>query len=625
MRALLFAAVCALALAGCKARTAPAPAPRTPPFDAEAFVRDFQAALPERLAILSVVDALWSKAQERDAEGFLRYVSRDFLAPGTAFPNYCALRGFLTPERLARIHGAPLSIVPNDTRVAGDRGLAMIDLRWTDDAGAEHRALGLQLRFRKEEGAWRVIEALPASGEALAEALGRAPPSPEDPLGGLSVETGSVEVAASGRPVLFADFARAGARPAYFELRNDGATAVESPRLLPDDGVDAFDRASFVRGAVRPEAEEAERALALFQAYTDRRYSYCNGVAEGDYLPEFHDPVKLLASYGYGCCGENATAFIRLLEAAGVRGRRVALGDHVVSEAFWGGAWRMLDADTRLFFARADGAVAGLADLVAEPALVARTLSPSGRTAAGHDGMLAQYADGARHEVDRLPPDEDAHTLRWTLRPGERITYYPLGLGAAYDAPPGPMRTANAVHEVELLPERFEAQKGAYAFENLRPSKEGGGFERIDAARPGAVTVHVDLPYVIVGAFLEADFRGGDVGSLWAEGRSGRTADLWTPLAATPEGEADGALFADFTEKARGLYRYAVRFEARGALRASALRVRTLAQVSPLSLPTLERPLRVLTGPPGASAPAAPGLTLSVGAYPAGEPDAACE
>ena len=136
------------------------------------------------------------------------------------------------------------------------------------------------------------------------------------------------------------------------------------------------------------------------------------------------DPLKLLNVFGWGLCGTNANLMANLFVAAGLDGRCVNLGDHVVPEAFCGGAWRLLDADMRAYHRKRppdESQIASVADCVADPTLITDQQNPSTPYYSA-DRSLAKTAElyKTTHHHHR-PFAEYAHTMDFALRPGEKL------------------------------------------------------------------------------------------------------------------------------------------------------------------------------------------------------------
>jgi hypothetical protein len=89
-----------------------------------------------------------------------------------------------------------------------------------------------------------------------------------------------------------------------------------------------------------------------------------------------HGPVRLLNSLGFGYCDDVASAFALLAAEAGLEARVWTLNGHVVPEVLIDGRWQMYDVDIGVIYHNADGEVAGVEELVANPTLITNPIDP---------------------------------------------------------------------------------------------------------------------------------------------------------------------------------------------------------------------------------------------------------
>lgn len=141
------------------------------------------------------------------------------------------------------------------------------------------------------------------------------------------------------------------------------------------------------------------------------------------------DPFALRHFWGYGLCGDNATAFARLLDAFGVAARKVQLNGHVVSEYLYDGSWHVFDGDQGVFYLRLDNqGTASAEEIRADPFLARRTkiCGPDGamnETSSAFNTSLFEYVEPKqpkpiKHKspVQPLRPE--------TLYPGEKLIFH---------------------------------------------------------------------------------------------------------------------------------------------------------------------------------------------------------
>jgi len=136
------------------------------------------------------------------------------------------------------------------------------------------------------------------------------------------------------------------------------------------------------------------------------------------------DTIKLLNSFGWTICGQNANLIATLWRAAGLDARLVGIDGHRIAEVFYDGAWHLLDGDLKAFHRKHppdEDVIAAVADCVADPTLISRQQNPS-RPYYVSDRAPEKMADLYRVEpAYDVPFDERALTMDFALRPGERL------------------------------------------------------------------------------------------------------------------------------------------------------------------------------------------------------------
>jgi hypothetical protein len=88
-------------------------------------------------------------------------------------------------------------------------------------------------------------------------------------------------------------------------------------------------------------------------------------------------PVRAMNGYGYGVRGHTAAWMKCLWTAAGLPARAQEIWGHTVSEAWWDGAWHMLDGNVKVFYPGRDNrTIASLATLERDKWLIQRCIHP---------------------------------------------------------------------------------------------------------------------------------------------------------------------------------------------------------------------------------------------------------
>ncbi len=150
-------------------------------------------------------------------------------------------------------------------------------------------------------------------------------------------------------------------------MENVGATVVVNPWL--SNGRNDFrslDR--IVARAIEPGMSDAEKARALWWQEVQHRFHL-----EGD-NGELLDPVKVFNVYGYNTCGNDSICLAGLWRKAGLKVAPARLVGHCVTQAFYDGAWHLMDGDMHaIYLLRDNQTVAGEQDLVRDHDLIRRT------------------------------------------------------------------------------------------------------------------------------------------------------------------------------------------------------------------------------------------------------------
>ncbi len=160
--------------------------------------------------------------------------------------------------------------------------------------------------------------------------------------------------------------------------------AVEVPRVLPDGCVDTSSLEGIVKGVVRPEMSDQEKAVALYQWF--RRLVFHHRNMGGDR----RDVLRVVNSYGYNLCGSQTACMLVILKAAGLKARMVAgdagpgYGGHTFYEVFYADKWHCFDTMTSFAVLNRENPpmVASLEEMKADPTLVSKAVEEK-RTVGG--------------------------------------------------------------------------------------------------------------------------------------------------------------------------------------------------------------------------------------------------
>ncbi|KPK85978.1 MAG: hypothetical protein AMJ81_02335 [Phycisphaerae bacterium SM23_33] len=349
-----------------------------------------------------------------------------------------------------------------------------------------------------------------------------------------------------------------------------------------------------------------------------------------------YDPLKLLNCFGWAICGVNANLLAILHKEAGFRDARCAqLKGHAVEEVFYDGAWHLFDGDLQAFHRKRrphQDEIASYHECIADPTLISDQPSPS------QPYYLPDRPAEKMAELYKVSPstrpafDEQAHTMDFVLRPGERLERHAFHEGKwiwfsnftecsrrykhewRFDGPRErfePHRrsgTGRWVYQPQLTADYQDFAAGVMAAEGLHPGKQG-----LTTTRAGKswCVFEFDSPYVFTGTPARYGKRQPRDGCL-VEARIttlGPGASARVQLAVAPEmrwftvwsgrGAYTRRIKLDLTKHVVNSYRYLLRFHfdvpARGACVLQDLRVVSWAMVNPASLGRLVEGANPLT------------------------------
>jgi len=170
----------------------------------------------------------------------------------------------------------------------------------------------------------------------------------------------------------------------------------EQPLVMPAvvmQGDSALNRSSILYP--RRGLKNEEFALSTWQFVSAHSQHYCNAGAPGDQDDYSSEPMRLFDGFGMGCCEQRAFVLAWVWQGAGYRSRLVWMAFHEVPEIFYEGAWHMFDPDHGVYYLQLDNkTVASVADVIANPSLVARVADANGLDPLGFSAqwMADQYA-----------------------------------------------------------------------------------------------------------------------------------------------------------------------------------------------------------------------------------------
>ncbi len=357
-------------------------------------------------------------------------------------------------------------------------------------------------------------------------------------------------------------------------MENVGDTDVIDPWL--SNGRNTFRSiGEIVATTVSPEMSDWEKAIALYYREVNQRFHAHSPDGETS------DVVKVYNIYGYTTCGHDSACMAALWHQAGLRVRPSRQVGHCITQAYYDGAWHVLDADMQcLYLQRDNHTIAGMQEIAHDHDLVKRThtggfLLPDDRALDEWEASLFVYEGDAGGTRDAAAD----HTMDMTLRPGEAITWRwgqltPVKYHGADDI----VALFGQEHADTICNGLWEYRPdlgtdvwraGADIVENVRTTTAGLAAAR---GKTGVIVWTVRSPYVFVGGRLEVGGRGVTFSLSW-------DGETWE--------EVGEDLDAQFPREGPARYRYLLRCELSGAARLKRLRITNDLQMAPLALPAM--------------------------------------
>jgi hypothetical protein len=387
---------------------------------------------------------------------------------------------------------------------------------------------------------------------------------------------------------------------AALTLHNAAATPVSIPQVSQSDTLLPLSRRAILSQLPATGTDEGN-AIQAWRFVVNHRFHYCFSGARQDQAGEVMDPLRFFGAYGFGCCGQSTHALMWLWRQLGYQARWVGIPSfHNIPEVWYGNAWHMLDPDHEVFYRKDDGTIASVAEIIADPTLVARTADSDGKDPVGWDAALmaqlyAQYGPGVSYYTGpagfNLLPSSNL-----LLRPHESLTlqsenttdfvhfYSP---SPEYVAPP--MTSVNSAQFDWMLSFGDPYWKSQTSTANgvaVVTDASGQKWLANTSSGLGYVQYHQASPFPVSSLVLSAQLAPTATGRLQVSFFDGVA---WsTPVTFQPTtGVSSFNVSADVTALARGYYAYDLRLELVGDVKVHKLRITPVVQTAEGLFPAL--------------------------------------
>jgi len=208
---------------------------------------------------------------------------------------------------------------------------------------------------------------------------------------------------------------------ASITISNEGADYIVLPAVFTAGGY-ALNRSSILSLVQSGNTLAPEQfALTTWKLVSQDTFHFCAAGAPGDPLAYAVEPLRLLSGFGFTCCDQASAILKWLWQAAGYETRVASMTFHTVPEIYYNGAWHLYDADHKVYYLAEDNkTVASVAQVIADPSLVARVADANGNDPVGYPAelMAEQYAAST---PEYLTPDY-RKAATYGLQPNQSFT-----------------------------------------------------------------------------------------------------------------------------------------------------------------------------------------------------------
>ena len=389
-------------------------------------------------------------------------------------------------------------------------------------------------------------------------------------------------------------------------IENVGSSDILSPRIIVNGKRNWRTLKDVVAEAVGDHTESADRARAIWEYQRRNRFHACT------WDKECNDVIKVLNVYGYTLCGNEAHLLNDLWKAAGLKVRKGYPIGHCVTEAFYDGAYHLLDGDEHVICLKRDNkTIASCAEIVRDHDLVKRTHTygigrRDGRQTDEFSAALYWYQGERKGDWG----DNTSHTMDMRLRPGESIELRWDHQGKEYSAGTETPKGQKAVDgngtlirwgpvaydkirngKIRYRPDLSTpmAQRGIRSSENAAFDTPDGVIRPKDKTKPAMVAWEMASPWVFVGGQATASITLGPGGR--AEWQYSAGKDQWHSFDAhqtSSSSESTAVLDKIVSQRGNPTYRFQIRLLLEGPAEAKSVSFDLDVQTSLLSLPELE-------------------------------------
>ena len=354
-------------------------------------------------------------------------------------------------------------------------------------------------------------------------------------------------------------------------IRNNSGLPLAVPSFTVPGSMPPLSRQTIVDFLQQSSTPGEGFAIAGWQYILDHAIGFCSAGTPADPGGFASDPMHVFYGYGFGCCDQLASILAWLWAGAGYPARVAMFTFHTVPEIYYGGSWHLLDPDHRVIYRNVDGSIASVAQILADPSLVANTHDENGRDPVGWlaSQMAQLYQDNAASlqyvKFGYTAPKDPIFTLlpHETLRLQNRESWPQQLYYVSGQIAPSPRFLANAtfLRDVDFTNSGWKAQ--AVSWQGVQTTVQADGRQALVSAGGGTLLFQKTTPFPILAMQVTGEFVGNTSSGLVSVSFS-QDGVTWSSPVPFPASDSTGHASVDLTQVAQGAYSYYLQIQILG-------------------------------------------------------------
>ena len=360
---------------------------------------------------------------------------------------------------------------------------------------------------------------------------------------------------------------------ATITIRNNSGSTVSMPWISDSTAMPPLAKHSIVSFLRTNTSTDEEFAVAAWHYVMNQTTGHCSAGSAFDRGGSAADPMRIFFGYGIGCCDQQSELLAWLWDAAAYPTRVAIMDFHTVPEIYFSGAWHLLDPNHQVIYHNADGTIASVSQVLADPTIVANTADANGNDPIGWSAetMAELYAANASSLRYVTGPWPEPATSELNLLPMESLQlrgmnpwpdqiYHPI---SDSEVPLGPAAfgTARLTRWMPYSDAYWSSRASTYQGVATAVQTDGRS-ALISTGTSGSIVYSESTPFPILSLHLTGEFLRADT-TATASAYFSSDGKTWSPGVPVALGSTLGAAIAnvDLTRFARGSYGYFVKVQ----------------------------------------------------------------